>query len=57
MKTKFKEPPDLDTNKVWDDVERVAARAPEWASTHPPYSVKSKYAGQNIQEKESTENK
>jgi hypothetical protein len=33
----------LDPKKIWEEVKCAAARAPEWASTDPPYPVKAGY--------------
>jgi hypothetical protein len=45
MKTERNEPQPLDPKTIWDEVKRAAARAPEWASTDPPYAVKESFAG------------
>ncbi len=50
MKIPLKEGPELDPKKLWDDVEKAAARAPQWASLHPPFPVKPDYARKKAQE-------
>jgi hypothetical protein len=46
---------ELDPRKIWEEVERVAAKAPQWASLEPPYAVKPGFQSQAEARTESQE--
>lgn len=41
---------DFDASVIWEEVRRAAARAPKWASTDPPYSVREGFIGSSVTE-------